>query len=68
MTERKLVMRAAADITLADVTTYLLAGLVPVRRRFTVAHRGLPFDIAFDNFDDAEKFYQVELERRTVSV
>lgn len=68
MTQRKSVVRIAADVTLANVTTYLLPGFLPVRRNFTVSHSGLPFDVTFDNFADAEKFFQVELERRTVTV
>lgn len=65
---RKSVLRCAEDVTLAGVTTYLLPGILPVRRHFTVSHNGLPFEIAFGNFADAETFFLIELERRAVAV
>jgi hypothetical protein len=64
MALRKRVVLAAADVTLAVVTTYLLPGILPVRRHFTVRHGGLQFDIQFRNFADAEKFFQSEVQRR----
>lgn len=68
MTQRKSVVRCAEDVTLADITTYLLPGILPMRRHFTVSHSGLPFDISFDNFADAEAFFLIEIERRTVAI
>lgn len=67
MTQRISVVRFADDVTLADVTIYLLPGILPVRRHFTVSHSGLPFDVRFDNYADAETFFRIELERRSVA-
>ena len=64
MAQRKLVIRAVDGVLLMDASTYILSRLLTVRRRFYVSHNGLPFEIAFDNVNDAETFFNAEVQAR----
>jgi hypothetical protein len=64
MRERKSVVRRANDVTLTDVQNYLVTSWLTLRHYFTVSHDGLPFDMAFENFEDAEHFFRVEVQAR----
>ncbi len=67
MRERKSVLHRVDDVTLTDVQNFRLTGWLSSRRYFTVSHSGLPFDMAFDRFEDAEHFFRVEVQARRSS-
>ena len=64
MAEQKRVLRTVEDVALTAVKTYLITKLLPLSERFSVSHRGLPFEICFDNLRDAEAFFMVEVQSR----
>jgi hypothetical protein len=64
MAQQKFVIRTVEGIILTDAKTYILSRLLTVRHRFTVSHKGLPFEIGFDKLNDAEAFFNAEVQAR----
>jgi hypothetical protein len=65
MAQQKLVVRSVEDITLMEVKTYMWTTLLTFRHTFIVSHKWLPLEIGFDDLDDAETFFSVEVQRRS---
>ena len=65
MAQQKLVVRSVEDITLMEVKTYIWTTLLTFRHTFIVSHKWLPIEIGFDDLDDAETFFSIEVQRRS---
>jgi len=64
MHQTTLVLRQTHDITLTEEHAYRWWPFRKHARIYAIMHSGVPFAITFDNIDDAQIFFAMELQSR----